>query len=133
MREIGCRAFVLKLPKSKNPKIFNRAIECVMIGYSPSLTDTYRCYDRKTGRVHLTRNVDFIESQDEAVRPLTAAQTVKKVAERTPVDGSLNVPASIPRADLPPGFDPYEPSESEEEHEEDAPEPIVEAPRPTRI
>ncbi|KAJ7469161.1 hypothetical protein FB451DRAFT_1255887 [Mycena latifolia] len=48
-----------------------------MIGYS-SNSKAYRCYERKTGRIHITRNVEFIESQDETPRRLTAAQTGKK-------------------------------------------------------
>ncbi|KAJ7500018.1 hypothetical protein FB451DRAFT_1207222 [Mycena latifolia] len=49
-----------------------------MIGYS-SNSKAYRCYERKTGRIHITRNVEFIESQDETPRRLTAAQTGKKI------------------------------------------------------
>jgi hypothetical protein len=101
MREIGCRAFVLKLPKKNNPKIFNRSIECVMVGYSSSLTDIYRCYDRATGRIHVTRNVEFIESQDEVPRPLTAGQTAKK----TLLDNTLDVPVGQPDSHV---LDPYE-------------------------
>ncbi|KAJ6493100.1 hypothetical protein C8R45DRAFT_988932 [Mycena sanguinolenta] len=86
MREIGCCAFVLKLLKNKNPKIFNCSIECVMVGYSPTSTGTYHCYDRKTGRIHVTWNVEFIESQDEVPRPLTAAQTSKRGEETAEQD-----------------------------------------------
>ncbi|KAF7372227.1 Copia protein [Mycena venus] len=133
MREIGCHAFVLKLPKSKKPKIFNCSVECVMIGYSPSLTDTYCCYDRKTGRIHLTRNVEFIESHDEVPRPLTAGQTVKKpVVEGTPkVD--VDVPVAAPQAEIPPAWNPdRSETESEEEFEDDAPQFAPQAARPTR-
>jgi hypothetical protein len=79
MHEIGCCVFVLKLPKSKNPKIFNRSVECVMISYHLTLTDTYRCYDRKTGRIHVTRNVDFIKLQDKVVRLLKTPKSATAV------------------------------------------------------
>jgi hypothetical protein len=133
MREIGCRAFVLKLPKNKNPKIFNRSVECVMVGYSPSLTDTYRCYNRKTRRIHVTRNVEFIESQDEMPRPLTAAQVAKKPVPLKPGDSTADIPALLPTAEIPLGIDPYESElESEEEPEDHAPGPIPETRRPER-
>jgi hypothetical protein len=131
MREIGCRAFVLKLPKVKNPKIFNRSVECVMIGYSPSLEDTYHCYECKTGRVHLTCNVEFIESQDEVPRPLTPAQTAKKPTPQKPLDEVLVNPTT--KTLVHPDLDPYQPeSESEDEDEGDTPEPVLEDPRPQR-
>jgi hypothetical protein len=46
MREIGCRAFVLILNRN-NPKIYERSIECVLIGYD-ARSKCYRCYDRAT-------------------------------------------------------------------------------------
>jgi hypothetical protein len=96
MREIGCRAFVLKLPKSKNPKVFNRSVECVMIGYSPTQMDTYQCYERKTGRIHTTRNVDFIESQDKVPRPLKSVESVAKGSTRTTATASVRDAAKLP-------------------------------------
>jgi len=58
MRELGCRAWVLK--QMDNPKIYSRSIECVLISYSPN-SKAYRCYHRATGRVLTSRDVSFIE------------------------------------------------------------------------
>jgi len=47
----------------KNPKIYNQSIECMLVGYSSNST-AYRCWDYKTGHIHVTRNVAVGESQD---------------------------------------------------------------------
>lgn len=60
--EIGCRAFVLILNRH-NPKILERSIECVLIGYDPN-SKTYRCYDRSTKKVYSSYHVHFIESHN---------------------------------------------------------------------
>jgi hypothetical protein len=143
MREIGCRAFVLKLPKAKNPKIFNRSVECVMIGYSPSLRGTYHCYERKTGRVHVTRNVEFIESQDEVPRLLKTPKSAKSTLGA--IDGVVDdADVQRPLAAVHPPSDTDEfASENEEEDEtgpaheteeeaERAPEPAHNVGRPVR-
>jgi len=44
--------------------------------------------------VHLTRNVEFIESQDEVPRPLTPAQTAKKPTPQKPLDEVLVNPTT---------------------------------------
>jgi hypothetical protein len=62
MREIGCRAFVLILNKH-NPKIYERSIECILIGYDPK-AKTYRCYDRRSGNIYSSYHVRFLESHD---------------------------------------------------------------------
>jgi hypothetical protein len=62
MREIGCRAFVL-IPKKDNPKIFERSIECVLVGYEHK-SKAYRCYNRTTHKIHSSYHVRFIESHE---------------------------------------------------------------------
>jgi Reverse transcriptase (RNA-dependent DNA polymerase) len=62
MWEIGSRAFVL-IPKKDNPKIFERSIECVLIGYEHK-SKAYRCYNRTTHQVHSSYHVCFIESHE---------------------------------------------------------------------
>ena len=49
MREIGCRVFVL-IQNKHNPKVFDRSLECVLIGYDPD-AKTYRCYHRESKKV----------------------------------------------------------------------------------
>src|SRR3954453_10689856 len=68
LREFGARAFVL-IQNEHNPKIYNWSRECVFIGYAPN-AKAYRCYERSTGRVFVTRNVAFIESQNSKPSPL---------------------------------------------------------------
>lgn len=69
LREIGCKAFVLILNRH-NPKIFERSIECILVGYDRN-AKTYRCYDRKTRKVYSSYHVSFVESHQLSQRPHT--------------------------------------------------------------
>jgi hypothetical protein len=69
MREIGCRAFVL-IQNVHNPKIYERSIECILIGYGYK-SKTYRCYDPKTKKIYQSYHVRFLESHDGHPRPGT--------------------------------------------------------------
>lgn len=69
MREIGCQVFVLILNKN-NPKLYERSIECVLIGYDFN-SKAYRCYDRATRRVYSSYHVRFIESHESPSPPST--------------------------------------------------------------
>ena len=60
MRKIGCRGFVLILNRH-NPKIYERSIECVLIGYDPK-SKSYRCYHRESTQVYSSYHVQFLES-----------------------------------------------------------------------
>jgi hypothetical protein len=62
LREIGCQAFVLILNRH-NPKIYDRSLECVLIGYDLN-AKTYRCYNRATKQVYSSYHVRFIESHE---------------------------------------------------------------------
>lgn len=63
IREIGCQVYVLVLGKH-NPKIYERAIECTLIGYDPK-AKAYRCYDKTSKWVYSTYHVRFVEHQDD--------------------------------------------------------------------
>jgi hypothetical protein len=67
LREAGCRAFVLIVNKH-NPKIYERSIECILLGYEPGMK-AYRCYDQKTNQVYISYHVRFLESHDGHSRP----------------------------------------------------------------
>jgi hypothetical protein len=66
LREPGCRAFVLIVNKN-NPKIYERSIECILLGYNPD-SKTYRCYDPKTKQIYSSYHVQFLESHDGYLR-----------------------------------------------------------------
>jgi hypothetical protein len=69
MREIGCRAFVL-IQNKMNPKIYERSIECILIGYDGK-SKTYWCYDPKTRQIYSSYHVRFLESHDGHSRNTT--------------------------------------------------------------
>ena len=77
MREIGCRAFVL-IQNKHNPKIYERSIECALIGYDAK-SKTYRCYHKPTGKIISSYHVQFIEShhghQPELIKNNDAPET----------------------------------------------------------
>jgi hypothetical protein len=126
----------------KNPKIYNRSIECVLIGYSEN-SKAYRCYHRSTRKVLTSFNVVFIESKDEIPRPLhpglilDGEESESQTPTKTPLippdynDTFLPIPANAPiapappqAADVAPGAEaefPADESESEEEQEEPTP------------
>ena len=51
LHELGCHVWILVMDKS--PKIYNRSIECKLIGYSDNLK-AYCCWDSQTGCIHVT-------------------------------------------------------------------------------
>ena len=59
--EIGCRAFTLVL--THNPKLLQRSVPCVLIGYAPH-AKAYRLWNLATGRVFNSYHVTFIEHLD---------------------------------------------------------------------
>jgi hypothetical protein len=71
MREIGCKAFVL-IQNRHNPKVYERSLECVLIGYEPN-AKSYRCYHRPTKQVITSYHVRFLESH-EGHTPLSNPQ-----------------------------------------------------------
>ena len=90
MREIGCRVFVL-IQNKHNPKIYDRSLECVLIGYDIN-SKTYRCYHRETNRVISSYHVRFLESHDghlpsspEIPMEATTLESIVKSATPTPI------------------------------------------------
>ena len=71
-----------------NPKIYNRPVESILVGYSDSLK-AYRCLHRLSGRIHVTRNVVFAESQDLRERPLHPGVTVGEAGTNPHDDGEM--------------------------------------------
>ena len=61
LREIGCRAYALIT--TNNPKILQRSVPCVLIGYAP-LAKAYRLWNPASGRVFNSYHVSFIEHLD---------------------------------------------------------------------
>jgi hypothetical protein len=56
-REVG----VVKLRSSTTPKIFDRGKVCIFVGYTPNhAADTLRMWDPDTKRVHLTRDIVWL-------------------------------------------------------------------------
>ena len=68
LHEIRCKAFVLIQSKDR-PKIYNRSIECMLIGYSVN-SKAFRCWNKQTGHIIMSRNIHFIETKDVKSHPL---------------------------------------------------------------
>jgi hypothetical protein len=49
-------------------KIYNKSVECILMGYSSDLK-AYQCWNKKTGCILVSRNVQFIEIEDSRLRP----------------------------------------------------------------
>ena len=113
MREIGCKVFVL-IQNKHNPKIYERSIKCVLIGYNND-SKTYRCYHRETKRVFSSYHVQFLESCDghsptlpEVLTEATTLKSIVKSATPTPIFFDedeeellppINPPLNLPNAD----------------------------------
>ena len=106
LRELGCKVWV-HIP-GENPKIYNRSVECTLVGYSVG-SQAYRCLERATGRIHVTRNTFFAESQDlrkHPLRPELSARSVdvddgdpaciQPADDMSPTDGAQERPEAIP-------------------------------------
>jgi len=61
LREIRCKAFALIL--THNPKLFQRSVPCVLIGYAPH-AKAHRLWNPASGRVFNSYHVAFIEHLD---------------------------------------------------------------------
>ena len=61
LREIGCRAYALIT--TNNPKILQRSVPCVLIGYAPH-SKAYRLWNPASGRIFNSYHVTFIEHLD---------------------------------------------------------------------
>ena len=115
MREIGCKAYVF-IQNINNPKIYERSIECVLIGYD-SKSKSYRCYNRATHKVHSSYHVKFVESHDiDTSTPLRTTSNIETTSEQTssshiqvihqnddevPTPNLIYHPNTLPTADQP--------------------------------
>jgi transposase InsO family protein len=61
LQEIGCRAFTLIM--TNNPKVLQRSVPCVLIGYAPH-SKAYRLWNPASGRVFNSFHISFIEHLD---------------------------------------------------------------------
>ena len=61
LREIGCRAYALIT--TNNPKILQRSVPCVLIGYAPH-SKAYRLWNPASGRIFNSYHVTFVEHLD---------------------------------------------------------------------
>lgn len=105
MREIGCRAFVLILNKH-NPKIYERSIECVLVGYDLN-SKTYRCWHAPTRRVISSYHVKFIESHEQHSPSTTTTELPPPVGPHPPSPLDLARDATSVPIDYDPD-DPYD-------------------------
>ncbi|VDC03946.1 unnamed protein product [Peniophora sp. CBMAI 1063] len=90
LREIGCAAFVL-IPNKSNPKIYDRSLECKLIGYSND-SKAYICYHTKSRKVITSYHVQFVESFQTHPRPLLPHKMAGDSGIPPPVD-DLQPPA----------------------------------------
>jgi hypothetical protein len=58
LRIFGCKCFVLT---DKNDKLSPKAIPCAFLGYSETQKG-FRCYDVKSDKLYVSRNVSFLEN-----------------------------------------------------------------------
>ena len=75
MREIGCHVFVL-IQNKHNPKVFDRSLKCVLIGYDDPDAKTYRCYHRESKKVISSYHVRFLESHNGHTQPLPDTEEI---------------------------------------------------------
>ena len=110
MWEIGCKVFVL-IQNKHNPKIYERSLECVLIGYDND-SKTYRCYHRETKRGFSSYHVQFLESCDghsptspEIPTEATTLESIVSSATPTPIffdedEEEMLPPINPPHSDL---------------------------------
>ena len=91
LKELGCHAWVLK--QTENPKIYSRSIECVLVGYSAS-SKAYRCLDRSTRNILVSRDVSFAESLDSLERLLNPGLVIDNPSPGTAPAESHTTPSS---------------------------------------
>ena len=114
MREISCRAFVLIQPMKKNPKVLERSLKCILIGYDKD-SKTYHCYHCETNRVISSYHVCFLKSHEghqpheinlpEFTTELATLDSIVQSATSTPVffdkEEEEYLPLQNPTEDIP--------------------------------
>jgi hypothetical protein len=119
LHKIGCQAFVL-IQNVHNPKIFDRSLECQLIGYSPN-SKAYICYHKPSRRVLTSYHVKFIESHQTVPKPLQPGRIINSGEEKTTNSSPLVVNGEDDDDD--------EPEELPKEPEPAPAEPVPSAPR----
>ena len=110
LREIGCRAFALI--STHNPKILQRSVPCILIGYAPH-AKAYRLWNPSSHRIFNTFHITFVEHLDSQPSDLLPG-TLLNVGDHSlppswdvashdttptsPPTPSLNVPITIPHS-----------------------------------
>ncbi len=112
LREVGCKAFVL-IQNKHNPKIYDRSLECQLIGYSNN-SKAYICYNQQTHRIVTSYHVQFIESHQTQATPLQPGRIVN--AESDNEDDDNKMPVLIEESD---DKDKDEDDDADEEDEDD--------------
>jgi histone deacetylase 1/2 len=92
LRIFGC-AFLPSLRKYNSHKLEFRSKMCVFLGYSP-MHKGYKCLDRSTGRIYISRDVVF----DESVFPFATPGVTVDVAS---LKEALSFPSDEPATDVP--------------------------------
>lgn len=100
LREIGCKAFVL-IQNTHNPKIYDRSVECVLIGYGPD-SKTFRCYHRSTSKVISSYHVVFVEAHEAIPLALRARDPSPAPVVPLPPDDLPADDAAPPTVPVPP-------------------------------
>ena len=98
LHKVGCRAFALI--QTHNPKIFQRSILCVLIGYAPH-AKAYRLWDTSTGRIFNSYHITFIEHLQAQRADLLLGTTIKLNPDAPPSWNSMPVLSSAPAPDVP--------------------------------
>ena len=102
MREIGCKAFALIL--THNPKILQRSVPCVLIGYAPH-AKAYRLWNPASGRVFNSYHVTFIEHLDSMPADLLPGTLVNIDDQGIPPSWEAVASGMIkPNLDIPPSI-----------------------------
>ncbi|OBZ67852.1 Retrovirus-related Pol polyprotein from transposon TNT 1-94 [Grifola frondosa] len=109
LREIGCKAFVL-IQNRHNPKIYERSVECTLIGYGPD-SKTYRCYHKPTHKVISSYHVVFVESFESVPKSLYPDCTLNSSSSTSDSPPLPSVPLSTTDSlPIPPPTIPSHPS-----------------------
>ncbi len=117
LREIGCQAFVL-IQNKHNPKIFDRSLECQLIGYSAD-SKAYICYHKPSTRVITSYHIKFIESHQTIPKPLQPGRVVN--VDEEPADKPSFVINDNDEDDDEPAETPLQPDAASEEPHAPAP------------
>jgi hypothetical protein len=89
LREVGCCAFVL-VQNRHNAKVYNRSVECVLIGYSLD-SKAYHCFHRASGKVFISYHVSFIESHQSVSEQIPTPPSTVLSTPPTPLSSTSDV------------------------------------------